>query len=383
MKHILHNLRCFIRHERLIFIVMIVCILSSAFILNFSYGLYRNFQTAKTVEVESLNELALEIQKDHAPTCKQVRQFIESLSEETLNETTFFISGTIDTLADYNFPYLESRFVYQNKEYTIPTEFRKNAEDKLMFGRMITDEEEQSSALVACVETSLSSKNVQESVQSIMTDDETLVFMNQEYHIVGGSGVIANIIVPFLSVPDDFVYDDVIILDFKQPLNRTIYQEIIAASTKYMPDALIFPDLKLPDHDTISIFDNIIAISILISVFSAFNFVLLYHFILNKRNHDLAVMRVCGCSKLKVFGNCIGECLLISMPFYVLGTGIYIFLLHAVLKKNYPYISDVYSLKVYALIFALYIIILMLAVGIMVLSHINQSIVSQLKEKKI
>ena len=105
MKHILHNLRCFIRHERLIFIVMIVCILSSAFILNFSYGLYRNFQTAKTVEVESLNELALEIQKDHAPTCKQVRQFIESLSEETLNETTFFISGTIDTLADYNFPY--------------------------------------------------------------------------------------------------------------------------------------------------------------------------------------------------------------------------------------------------------------------------------------
>ena len=154
-----------------------------------------------------------------------------------------------------------------------------------MFGRMITDEEEQSSALVACVETSLSSKNVQESVQSIMTDDETLVFMNQEYHIVGGSGVIANIIVPFLSVPDDFVYDDVIILDFKQPLNRTIYQEIIAASTKYMPDALIFPDLKLPDHDTISIFDNIIAISILISVFSAFNFVLLYHFILNKRNH--------------------------------------------------------------------------------------------------
>ena len=146
---------------------------------------------------------------------------------------------------------------------------------------------------------------------------------------------------------------------------------------------MIFPDLKLPDHDTISIFDNIIAISILISVFSAFNFVLLYHFILNKRNHDLAVMRVCGCSKLKVFGNCIGECLLISMPFYVLGTGIYIFLLHAVLKKNYPYISDVYSLKVYALIFALYIVILMLAVGIMVLSHINQSIVSQLKEKKI
>ena len=79
----------------------------------------------------------------------------------------------------------------------------------------------------------------------------------------------------------------------------------------------------------------------------------------------------------------LGECLLISMPFYVLGTGIYIFLLHAVLKKNYPYISDVYSLKVYALIFALYIVILMLAVGIMVLSHINQSIVSQLKEKKI
>lgn len=371
------------KNEKIIFVVIIICIITSAFILNFSYGLYKNFQTAKIVETESLNQLALEINKDSAPSHNQVQQFVESLSDETLDQMTFFISGDIDAFNGYNYPYLDSRFVYRNGEYSVPTEFRKNSEEQLKFGRMITDEEETNGEYVACIETEWNNEKAAEAVQGLMKDDETLIFMNREYKVIGGSSVIGNMVVPFLSVPDDFTYDDVVILDFAISLNREMYDEIIMMSETYMPGALTFPELKLPDNDTISIFDNIIAIAILISAFSAFNFVLLYHFILNKRTHDLAVFRMCGCSKFQSFCIYTGECLFISVPFYIVGTGIYVFLLNTVLKKIYLYILEAYSLKVYVLIFAVYIITLMLVVGIMILSHINKSIVSQLKEKRI
>lgn len=371
------------RNEKMIFVVIMICIISSAFILNFSYGLYKNFQTAKIVETESLNQLALEINKDSAPSHSQVQQFVESLSDETLNQMTFFFSGDIDILKDYGYPHLDSRFIYRNGEYSVPTEFRKNSEEQLKFGRMITDEEERNGEYVACIETDLNDKSASKAVQNLMKNDEILLFMNREYKIVGGSSVIGNMIIPFLSVPDGFIYDDVVILDFANSLNRKMYDEIIMASETYMPGALTFPELKLPDNDTISIFDNIIAIAILISAFSALNFVLLYHFILNKRTHDLAVLRICGCSKLRSFCIYIGECLLISVPFYAAGTGIYFFLLKTVLKKIYLYISEAYSLKIYVLIFAVYIITLVIVVGIMILSHVNKSIVSQLKEKRI
>lgn len=371
------------KNEKIIFVVIMICIISSAFILNFSYGLYKNFQTAKIVETENLNQLALYINKDHAPTKSQVQEFVESLSNDTLNQTSFFISGNIEELSKYSFPYLESRFVYKDNEYSIPNDFRKNSEEKLKFGRMINDEEEKNGEYVACIETEWNNGNPAEDIQTMMNDENTLIFMNREYNVIGGCSIVANMVIPFLSVPDDFIYDDALILSFTNGLNRTMYDDIIMAAETYMPLALTFPELKLPDNDTISIFDNIIAIAILISIFSAFNFVLLYHFILQKRTHDLAVLRVCGCNKLKSFCIYIGECLIISIPFYIIGSAIYFLLLNTVLNKIYPYISEAHSLKVYMQIFAVYIITLTIVVGIMISSHINKSIVSQLKEKKI
>lgn len=383
MKHIFQNLRSFVCNEKLIFLIMIICILSSSFILNFSYGLYKNFQAAKTAETESLNELSLSINKDHAPTHKQVRQLVESLSDQTLNEMRFFISGRIDTLESYGYPYLDSRFVYRNGRFAVPTEFRKNAEGALNFGRMVSDEEEQNGEYVACIETALNSSDVSDGVHSLLKDDDTLVFMNQEYKVVGGSGIIGNMVIPFLAVPDDFIYNDVLIISCENHLNRNMYSELIAKSDEYMPGAIDFPELKLPDDDTISIFDNIIVIAILISVFSAFNFVLLYNFIIEKRKHDLAVMRICGCSKYRTFFTYVGECLMMSIPLYIIGTFLYHCLLNTVLKNIYEYISDVYSLKVYALIFAIYITILVIAVSIMIVLRSNKTIISVLKEQRI
>jgi ABC-type multidrug transport system permease subunit len=382
MKYIQSNINALIKKEKIIFLVIIICSVLSSFILNFSYGLYKNFQTAKLVETESLNTIALEINKEYAPTHGQVREFVESLSEDTLSETSFYVSGTIEELKEENYPYLESRFTFRNGSYAIPSAFRKNSEDALSYGRMLTDEEEQSGALVACIETNGISTEPAESVQSLIQGN-TLTFQGQEYEIVGGDTLVSEMSIPFLSIPDDFVYDDVVILDFERTLTRSMYEDIINTAEEAMPRALTFPELKLPDNDTLSIFDNILIIAILISFISACNFVLLYHFILSKRNRDLAIFRICGSSRMNCYRIYLGECLIYSIPCYLVGGGVYYILLKSTLCKIYPYILDTYSLKITLYIFLLYLLILLIVVSILIISHINKPIVAELKEKKV
>lgn len=253
----------------------------------------------------------------------------------------------------------------------------------MRFGRMITDEEENKGANVTCICVSNVGEPT-EQMQVLLEGDDTLVFRSVSYEVVGGSATaLDSMIIPFQAVPDDFVYDDVVIFTFDGVLTRATYNDIVTTASIYMPDALTFPELNLSDNDTISIFDNIIAIAILISIFSALNFVLLYQFILKKRTHDMAILRVCGCGKLRLFCMYIGECLCISIPFYLIGTALYYLLLRFVLQSIYPYISEVHSFKMYIMIFAIYILAVVLVVAIMILSHINKSIVGQLKEKKI
>jgi hypothetical protein len=247
---------------------------------------------------------------------------------------------------------------------------------------MISDDEEKNGSYVVCIETNGISTEPAESIQSLI-NGETLTFMNNKYEIVGGDTLVSKMVMPFLAVPDDFVYDDVFILNFDKSLTRNMYDDIIGNANLYIPEALIFPELKLPDNDTLSIFDNIIIISILISIISACNFVLLYHFILSKRNRDLAIFRICGSSKIKCYKIYIGECLVYSVPCYIVGSCIYYIILKSTLDNVYPYIMDTYSLKISFIIFFLYTIVLLIIVSILILSHINKSIVSELKEKKV
>lgn len=64
MKQILRNIRMFLRHEKMIFAVMVICIFSSALILNFAYGLYQNFNTQKMEDNADLQEIVIDIDDD-------------------------------------------------------------------------------------------------------------------------------------------------------------------------------------------------------------------------------------------------------------------------------------------------------------------------------
>ena len=62
MKHLLLNLKSFYKNDRLIIFIMIICVVTSAFIINFSYGLYYNYNFQKyevEVDIDELQQYVL------------------------------------------------------------------------------------------------------------------------------------------------------------------------------------------------------------------------------------------------------------------------------------------------------------------------------------
>lgn len=64
MKYTLKNLRSFFLTEKMIFLLIIVCIVTSSFIINFSYGLYQNFHVKKAEEAVPVDNISIPFRND-------------------------------------------------------------------------------------------------------------------------------------------------------------------------------------------------------------------------------------------------------------------------------------------------------------------------------
>lgn len=96
-------------------------------------------------------------------------------------------------------------------------------------------------------------------------------------------------------------------------------------------------------------------IAVLISLAAAFNLVILYQYILVKRQKTLAVFQICGCTKGYAVRMYLAESLLMTVPCYILTALLYHFALLPMLMRVFPYIDTAYSLQLYTAAFAIFI----------------------------
>ena len=112
---------------------------------------------------------------------------------------------------------------------------------------------------------------------------------------------------------------DSLILSFENAISCKSYDELKSRANEILPGKLIFPELPFPDEESIYIYNNIMLISVLIAAPTIINFALLYDFIFKKRRRQLAIMRICGCTPLRAWGICLGECCTVCVPVFLLG----------------------------------------------------------------
>ncbi|MCM1298563.1 MAG: ABC transporter permease [Firmicutes bacterium] len=377
MKYIFKNIFYFAKHETIIFVIVAICIISSAFVMNFSYGLYFNYNTAINEATEELKTLWPLVNENENLTKGEFQQLVEALDSEMQDKINLIYASSDLTKIGYDehYSFFPMRFDINNNRYCVPSVVRDSWYSSKMItsGEYISDEDEEAGAFSAIV----SQENCDKS------EGETIEFLGHTYTIVGKyKGASVTPLVPFLTVPDDLVIVDCS-FSFDNVLTRQTYETFKNTVKEIIPNKLILPDLRLPDDDTFSLYSNIIMMSVFIAILSVMNFAMLYLFIIRKRKNMLAVMRLCGVTRRQASAIYLGECLLITVPEFMIGTLMFDFLLNTVFSDMFMYMRQAFDLLAYILIPAIYLIVMAVILGIIIFRNTDINIKDCLTEGKI
>lgn len=374
MIHIFQNVRSLVKTEKFIFAVMLLYVFVSAWIMIFSYGLYHNYSAKLNEESGKSRYVDPMVADEMMLTRGDFVRFLSEVSPQTLDAISCIVVmcpfPAVDDFGNDGRLDMVSRFVIQNgaiapSPYIIELWNEKNI---LLSGRYISNEEEANGERVVMID-----KTLLNSYSTLFKGEEAAVINGEEFKIIGTHNT-SEFIVPLLSIPEDMALRENIYIDFKKPVTRHQYTELVNTAERVLPGVLVFPEQAFADEQSIFIYNNMLVVSVLIASLTIINFAFLYSFILQRRARTLAIMRICGCTKGRAFGICMGECCLICIPPFLVGVLTYIPLLHGVLGKMFEFIEEAYSLAVYGLLFAIFAAVLLIVMGLLLSRQIHMEI---------
>lgn len=390
MKYILKNIASFAKNETVIFVIAMFCILASSFILNFSYGLFRNYKMAadeKEFELTHYMSSAPE-NTEFDMTVSEMCQYVEALSSDTTNRiTTIYLYSANDALdideklSKRFFTFFRLDTVYRDGEFIASSSNLElwKSNGSITSGRFFSDEEEKTGAYV----TVIPYKDLQEQPTDDIKIGDKIKLFGQEYEVIGKHRLgVHSPKVPLSTIPKDIKLSEFGFI-FDKPITRAAYDDLIDTAERVVPGKLAFPELQLPDDETLALYNNIILISAFIALLSAMNFAVLFLFILDKRKNSMAVMCLCGARKPQITLLYLCECLVLTVPVFAVGIIIFDILLKNLFKDLFPYMLEAFSPFIYFLIFAVYIAVMIITMTVIIAKNISANIKNRLTEGKI
>lgn len=384
MKYALKNIKSFITSEKMIFILILVCVITSSFIINFSYGLYQNYHIVQEEELSGITEIDILINDSDSVTKDKIKNCVFSISDETNDALKMYLTfPIIDIFYEYQQAAMLNMVMcrFTVKDSTIrPSEyFAQTLKDNrnMISRRYFTESEEINGDLVALVaDTSdYSSVDITNEIATRIEGDQRWVEIQwKEYEVIGYHKQLGTPYFPFESLDEDTTFQYYIMLVFYDPLTSSQYTEVKNNFESTFGSAITVPNLEIPEPENYYLYNTIILISLLIAILAAINFAVLYKYILSKRTKTLAVFRICGCTKAKVLRMFLSECMIIAIPLFAATTLIYDKLVLPKLGQHFEYIESAYSIKLYLLIFGIYIAATLIVLMIMISSFLGKTI---------
>lgn len=408
LRYIFKNIKNTVAKAPLLAFLMVLCLSVSTFVILYSHGAFQNYEAEKTIEDKKLpddgaggHSISIrfdEIDTSGRSTVGEMKQVISMLSDDAKSGFTGFYIGIFVDLSqapfwvDFNreyfesigqsdfdpmvdsrwFPYIDFRLEYHKEtgQYGLYQEYLKNAgllSGKLPEGRYFTEEEWAKGAYVMTVADEMEYLVGQE-----------VEFYGNTYMVIGGG---ADISVPFMSMPDDVRFREVVLMIDEGILTTPVYNELRGVFESVYGDRIAFPELDTADVTEIYFYNTLMWVSVIIAVISAINLAILFRYILNTRRRSLSIMRICGYTKNKARRMYVAEIMLISVAIYWLCAGLFHELMLPQLVKVYEHITDVYSIRSYLIMFGIYIAAIYSAINAMTIVHVRSTPIGTLKER--
>lgn len=366
MKYILKNLHEMKRNQPVFLVLIIITVLVTGIMMNFSFGIYHIFREKKLSEIESLKQLDISISQDakivKSSLDKCFTQFSENL--ENLIDMVLVSVEVDDQLS------LECRFSVRDGEYALPWNFRENMMKGNLADNYFTQEQEAKGELVALKGTYQKDG-----------PDRKLRIQDKIYEVIGcQSWNPDNPMIPFASLEPntEICADSGIYMSFARAITKREYEEIEFIFKENLGELVEISPFSGEMEQSRSLYSVIMLISVCIAVTAAINYAILFQYIMLRQEYMLAVYRMCGMRRKQAVGVYLAECLIIITPVYVIGIILFHVLVLPKLERISIFIRAEFSVKIYLLLFGIYLISSVSVMALVIIADIYRKSVVEL-----
>ncbi len=398
LKYIFKNLKSQFTKQGVISLLLVINIIVSALVICFSYGLYQHYNIVIDKGDKQPTSLMLYGNPDYITydergvpfsgvTFQNVIDLAKSLPDETAQKLNFLIKTPLEAdVFDIGYGAFTFYFVCEDGEINSPhVMFPEGAYPNGEKVAMVSTEQLEDHF----GPTFQMFNGLEVSSIPLSADDKEIIVDGEEYEVVIFGGVDAGSIpyIPITSVnPSTLIryaqsYVMIIYIDVR--LTTADYNNIEQAVENIMGDVAYLEKPEITDITETYYYKTIIIISVIIAILAAINMAILYRYILEKRSSELAIFRICGCSKAKAVMSYLIECMLINAPLFALTQLCYHKLIMPKLSGLFPHMQGAYSFKLYAAIFGIYVVASLIVMLIMIVATIRKhSLVEQKNSSK-
>ena len=382
-KYTLKNIKSFFINNFIIFILLVISTITSAIVIFFSYGVYQNYNTILSYKEDDLSDDYIGINYVNTGTeYVTKRDLLNCLSEidDISNELREqIIQYDVEGIIDNNS--YEFKFLYCDGKFKVAEEFKENLKkyDNLTEGTYWSDYEEANGICVALI----SDPAVFGEISAL----DSIKYVNQLkiggkiYDIIGKQAWNEKgAMFPFSTVADEQLLTSTLI-SFNSAVSVKTYNQIRDVFNNYMGDKAVFEEIRTIDKDTYYTYKTVILISVFIALIAAINFMILYRYIMSTRKRTTAIFRILGLTPAKLNFMNMSECIILIVPFFILGMVLYQTVFLPRLHTYFVYMQDAYTPFVYFLLFVIFISVSLIVIGIMLLVMSRKRILELIKDR--
>lgn len=382
-KYTLKNIKSFFINNFIIFILLVISTITSAIVIFFSYGVYQNYNTILSYKEDDLSDDYIGI--NYVNTSSEYvtkRDLLNCLSEidDISNELREqIIQYDVEGIIDNNS--YEFKFLYSDGKFKVAEEFKENLKkyDNLTEGTYWSDYEEANGICVALISDPAVFGEIS-ALDSIKYGNQ-LKIGEKIYDIIGKQAWNENgAMFPFSTVADEQLLTSTLI-SFNSAVSVKTYNQIRDVFNNYMGDKAVFEEIRTIDKDTYYTYKTVILISVFIALIAAINFMILYRYIMSTRKRTTAIFRILGLTPAKLNFMNMSECIILIVPFFILGMVLYQTVFLPRLHTYFVYMQDAYTPFVYFLLFVIFISVSLIVIGIMLLVMSRKRILELIKDR--
>ena len=382
-KYTLKNIKSFFINNFIIFILLVISTITSAIVIFFSYGVYQNYNTILSYKEDDLSDDYIGInyvntgseyvtKRDLLNCLSEIDDISNELREQIIQ---YDVEGIIDNNS------YEFKFLYCDGKFKVAEEFKENLKkyDNLTEGTYWSDYEEANGICVALI----SDPAVFGEISAL----DSIKYVNQLkiggkiYDIIGKQAWNEKgAMFPFSTVADEQLLTSTLI-SFNSAVSVKTYNQIRDVFNNYMGDKAVFEEIRTIDKDTYYTYKTVILISVFIALIAAINFMILYRYIMSTRKRTTAIFRILGLTPAKLNFMNMSECIILIVPFFILGMVLYQTVFLPRLHTYFVYMQDAYTPFVYFLLCVKFISVSLIVIGIMLLVMSRKRILELIKDR--